>query len=87
MLLGNVTVTQPSPERSYVDERPVSHQASAHAKTRVATTPVTISAARRSPDVSGSLGGVLPVLTVGDSFARRRSDHNICIFPRANKEL
>jgi hypothetical protein len=81
MLLGNVTVTQPSPDRSYVDEWPVSPQASAPARTTPPTMPVTINAARRSPDVSGSLGGVLPVLTVGDSFARRRSDDNICSFP------
>jgi thiosulfate/3-mercaptopyruvate sulfurtransferase len=83
MLLGNVTVTQPSPDRSYVDEWPVSHQASAPAKTTAATRTVTISAARRSPDVSGSRGGVLPVLTVGDPFARRRSDHNIGMDTRA----
>ena len=39
-------------------------------------------AARRSPDVSGSLGGVLPLLTVEVPFIRRtRSAHNICIFP------
>src|SRR5271156_1951354 len=81
MLLGNVTVTHPPPDRSYVDEWPVSPQASAPARTTQNTTPITISAARRSPDVSGSLGGVLPLLTVGYSFARPRSDHNICIFP------
>src|ERR1700756_5225293 len=79
MLLGNVTLTQPSPDRSYVDEGPDTPQASAPANTTPNMTPITISAARRSPDVSGSLGGVLPLLTVGDSFARPRSDHNICI--------
>src|ERR1700744_1775389 len=85
MLLGNPTVTPPPPDRSYVDEWPVSPQASAAARTTQNTTPITISAARRSPDVSGSLGGVLPLLTVGDSFARPRSDHNICIFPRQSR--
>lgn len=83
MLLGYETVTQPLPDRSYADEWPVSHQASAPPRTRTAITPATISAARRSPDVSGSRGGVLPVLTVGDSFAWRRSDHNIGMDPRA----
>jgi hypothetical protein len=39
--------------------------------------PVTMSMARRSPGVSGSVGGVFPVLTVGGSFVRRtRSIHN-----------
>jgi thiosulfate/3-mercaptopyruvate sulfurtransferase len=83
MLLGYETVTQPLPDRSYADEWPVSDQASAQARTRAATTPATIRAARRSPDVSGSRGGVLPELTVGDSFAWRRSDHNICMDARA----
>ena len=35
------------------------------------TTPTAISMARRSPGVSGSVGGVLPLLTVGGSFVRR----------------
>jgi hypothetical protein len=40
-------------------------------------TQITISMTRRSPGVSGSVGGVLPRLAVGGSFVRRtRSTHN-----------
>jgi hypothetical protein len=66
-----VTFTQPSPERSYVDEWVVIAQAVAPAAITAATTPITTSMARRSRGESGSVGGVLPLLTVGGSFVLR----------------
>src|SRR5271154_5196894 len=52
-----------------------------------ATTAITMSMARRSPGVSGSVGGVLPVLTVGGSFVRRtRSIHNKRISSKCSQQ-
>ena len=50
-------------------------QASAPAAMRAATTATTMSKTRRSLGVSGSVGGVLPLLTVGVS-SRRQTQSN-----------
>jgi hypothetical protein len=66
-----LTVTQPSPDWAGLDERAVSAHAVAPPAITHARMTATIHMARRSPDVSGLVGGVLPVLTVGGSFAGR----------------
>jgi hypothetical protein len=66
-----VTVTQISPDRSELEDWLVACHTVAPTAIAATTIAHAIHMARRSRGVSGSVGGVLPVLTVSGSFVRR----------------
>src|ERR1700730_3879738 len=84
--LAIATSTQRSPDRSWAEERLVIAHAVAPIAITSATAMITIAIARRPRGVSGSFGGVLPLLIVGASLRASADLYTRC-YPRMTRGI